>query len=380
MKEDLSIYIHIPFCYSKCYYCDFNSSINDENIERYIKYLKREVDIYSETLDKYKVKTIFIGGGTPSFIDEKYIEEILTHIYNRIDTSELTEVTIESNPRTLNLKKLNTYKRLGINRISLGVQTLNDRLLKTIGRSHTSDDFYNTYDLIKKVGFKNINVDIMFNLPGQKKSDLIDTLKKVTDLDITHISLYSLSIEEGTPFYEMEERGEISLSSEDMEREMYHDSIEFLESRGYPQYEISNFSKKGYECIHNLVYWRVKPYIGLGLSAHSNINNKRYGNLGDFTSYFDSIDNNKLPIEKDTKEDIDKDMEIYEYIMLGLRLNRGINLEDFKIRFKRDLESAFNGKLEKFKKDGLIIEDKETLKLTDKGLDICNLIFVEILP
>lgn len=381
MKEDLSIYIHIPFCYSKCYYCDFNSTTKDDgNIEKYIKYLKKEIDIYSKTLDDYKLKTIFFGGGTPSLIDEKYIKEILTYINSKIDTSQLTEITIESNPKTVNLKKLNTYKRVGINRISLGVQTLNDKLLKTIGRSHTSEDFYKTYDLIKKVGFKNINVDIMFNLPGQKKNDLIDTLRRVIDLDISHISLYSLSIEEGTPFYEMEERGEISLASEDIEREMYHDSIDFLEARGYPQYEISNFSKKGYECVHNLVYWRVKPYIGIGLSAHSNINNKRYGNLEDFSSYFSYIDDNKLPIDKDTKENIDIDMEIYEYIMLGLRLNRGINLKDFKIRFKRDLESAFKGKLEKFKEDGLITEDKEILKLTDKGLDVCNLIFVEILP
>ncbi len=381
MKQDLSIYIHIPFCYSKCYYCDFNSSTKDnKNIEKYIKYLKKEIDIYSETLMNYKLKTIFFGGGTPSFIDEKYIEEILLHIYSKIDISDLTEVTIESNPRTLSLEKLNTYKRAGVNRISLGVQTLNDKLLKTIGRTHTSDDFYNTYDLLKEVGFKNINVDIMFNLPGQKKSDLLDTLKKMVDLDVTHISLYSLSIEEGTPFYEMEERGEISLSSEDIEREMYHESIEFLEENEYPQYEISNFSKSGYECIHNLAYWRLKPYIGLGLSAHSNINSTRHGNVSSFNSYFKCIDNNELPIDQETKENIDRDMKVAEYIMLGLRLNEGIEKSEFKNRYGIDVEDAFKGKLEKFKKDDLIIEDKETLKLTDKGLDVCNLIFVEILP
>ena len=234
MKEDLSIYIHIPFCYSKCYYCDFNSSTKDnENIERYIKYLKSEIDLYSETLKSHRLKTIFFGGGTPSFIDEKYIEEVLLHIYSKIDMSQLIEVTIESNPKTLSKEKLNTYKRAGVNRISLGVQTLDDKLLKAIGRSHTSEDFYKTHDLLKEVGFKNINVDIMFNLPGQKKSDLIDTLKKMVDLDVEHISLYSLSIEEGTPFYEMEERGEIELSSEDSERAMYHESIEYLKSKGY---------------------------------------------------------------------------------------------------------------------------------------------------
>ena len=381
MKEDLSIYIHIPFCYSKCYYCDFNSSTKDnENIERYIKYLKSEIDLYSETLKSHRLKTIFFGGGTPSFIDEKYIEEVLLHIYSKIDMSQLIEVTIESNPKTLSKEKLNTYKRAGVNRISLGVQTLDDKLLKAIGRSHTSEDFYKTHDLLKEVGFKNINVDIMFNLPGQKKSDLIDTLKKMVDLDVEHISLYSLSIEEGTPFYEMEERGEIELSSEDSERAMYHESIEYLKSKGYPQYEVSNFSKKGFECLHNLVYWRLKPYIGLGLSAHSNINNKRYGNVSSFDSYFKCIDNKCLPIDSETREDIDKDMEMYEYIMLGLRLNTGIKKSEFKDRFNIDVEEAFRGELEKFKKDGLILEDKDTLVLTDKGLDVCNLIFVEIFP
>ena len=380
MKKELSIYIHIPFCYSKCYYCDFNSSTVDENIEQYIVYLKKEIDLYEETLKDYKLTTIFFGGGTPSFIDEKYIVEVLEHIYSKIDTSELIEVTVESNPKTLSLEKLQAYKKARVNRISLGVQTLDDHLLKSIGRAHTADDFYKTYELLKECGFENINADVMFNLPGQQESDLIDTLDKMTNLDIPHISLYSLSIEEGTRFYEMERKGEISLSSEDTERSMYHSSIEFLKNRGYAQYEISNFAKPRYECVHNLTYWKLKPYIGLGLSAHSNINSLRYGNVQDFKSYFKNIDEHRLPIDEETKETIDLDMEIAEYIMLGLRLNEGIDKKEFKDRYTLDVVDIFNEKLEKFKKDGLIYENETTLKLTDKGLDICNVIFMEILP
>ncbi len=380
MKKDLSIYIHIPFCYSKCYYCDFNSSTINDNVAKYIVYLKKEIDLYSETLKNHKLKTIFFGGGTPSFIDETYIVEVLEYIYTKIDTSELVEVTVESNPKTLNLAKLRAYKKACVNRISLGVQTLDDQLLKSIGRSHTSGDFYNTHDLLKECGFKNINVDIMFNLPGQQKSDLFDSLKKVSNLNIPHISLYSLSIEEGTPFYEMEERGEISLSSEEVERDMYHSAIEFLRSEAYDQYEISNFSKKGYECIHNLTYWKLKPYIGLGLSSHSNINSLRYGNVSDFDSYFKNIDELEFPIDEDTKEFIDRDMEIAEYIMLGLRLNEGIDKREFKKRYDIDVVDIFKGKLEKFKNEGLLEEDDFKIKLTDKGLDICNVIFMEILP
>lgn len=380
MKKDLSIYIHIPFCYSKCYYCDFNSTTRSTNVDKYIKYLKKEIDLYSHTLKKYKLKTIFFGGGTPSFIEERYIAEVLEYIYKKIDTSELVEVTIEANPKTLNLEKLDTYKRAGINRISLGVQTLDDELLKTIGRSHTSEDFYETYQMVRKNGFENINVDIMFNLPGQKISDLETSLEKVSDLKVEHISLYSLGIEEGTRFYQMEERGELDLSSEEVEREMYHRSIEYLKTRGYGQYEISNFSKKGQECLHNLSYWKLKPYVGLGLSAHSNIDSKRYGNVSGFDEYFKLIEEAKLPIDEETEEFIDEETEIAEYIMLVLRLNEGIDKIEFKKRYKIDVSEAFKGKLEKFKNEGLIYEDQTSLKLTDKGLDVCNIIFVEILP
>lgn len=381
MKKNLSIYIHIPFCYSKCYYCDFNSHTNkNDDIKKYIDYLKKEIDLYSDAFNNYTLKTVFFGGGTPSFINERYIEEVLSHIYSKIDSSSLEEVTIEANPRTLSLEKLNTYKQAGVNRISLGVQTLNDDHLKAIGRTHNSKDFYDSYEMVLKSGIKNINVDIMFNLPNQTNKDLIDTLEKVTSLDVSHISLYSLSIEEGTPFFDMYENEQISLSDEDTEREMYHRAINFLRKRGYIQYEISNFAKKDQECLHNLVYWKLNSYIGLGVSAHSNVDSYRYGNLGNMDDYFKSIDKGALPTDKESKEVIDKEMEIAEYIILGLRLNEGLDKKVFRDRYRLELEDVFGGSLKKFKDQGLIYEDKEKITLTEKGLDLCNLVFMEILP
>lgn len=381
MKKDLSIYIHIPFCYSKCYYCDFNSFTNENHIQqKYVEYLKREIDLYEHKFKSYKLKTIFFGGGTPSHIDQHYIADILDYLKQKIDTTELIEVSIEANPKTLSKEKLDCYRKAGINRISVGVQSLDDKLLDSIGRIHTSTDFYDTYELIRKSGFENINVDIMFNLPNQTIGDVLSTLEKVVQLDIPHISFYSLQLEDGTPLSDMYDRGEITISDEDTERKMYHEGINFLNEKGYDLYEVSNFAKPYYECRHNLAYWTLKPYVGLGLSAHSNIDSKRYGNVEDFESYFESIDKGEFPIDNETLEIIDVDMEISEYIMLGLRLKEGINKSVFKKRYGVELKSVFNGKFEQFKSDGLIVEADEIVTLTDLGLDLCNIIFVEILP
>lgn len=380
-KKDLGLYIHIPFCESKCYYCDFNSHVNKNYlVEKYIMYLKKELDLYINDLKGYNLKTIFFGGGTPSAIDEKYIYDILNHLYKNTDISHLKEITLEANPKTLNTEKLKVYKSLGINRISLGVQTLNDSLLTQIGRIHTTRDFLDTYELIRSQGFENINTDIMFNLPNQTYKDVIKTLKEIIKLDIKHISYYSLKIEEGTPFHVKYEKDELRLPEEDVERKMYHGAIELLEKNGYKQYEISNFAKQGYECNHNIIYWKVKPYIGVGLSAHSNINSYRYGNTEKFEEYFKMIDENKLPIYEEEKEFIDKDMEIAEYIILGLRLIDGINKEYFSKRFGITIRDVLGKKLDKFIEEGLLEENDYNVKLTKKGLDLCNIVFMEVLP
>ncbi|MTI49381.1 MAG: oxygen-independent coproporphyrinogen III oxidase [Firmicutes bacterium] len=381
--KDLAIYIHIPFCYSKCYYCDFCSYPNRYDIrDKYIDYLKREIDIYARKISSHhNVKTIFIGGGTPSYIEGRYIHELLNHIYKKFDVSNLEEVTIESNPKTLDEEKLKIYKESGINRISLGLQTMNDSLLKEIGRIHTSKDFLETFELVRKQGFDNVNADIMFNLPNQKVKDVEDSLIKIIDLGIEHISFYSLKVEEGTPFHKRNEKGNLNLPSEDTEREMYHHGINILEENGYKHYEISNFAKKGFQCQHNLFYWKLKPYIGLGMAAHSNINSERYGNVIDFKEYFTSIDNGNLPIDLENKEIIDREMEMAEYMILGLRLLDGINKLQFYNRFGVTLENAIGSSvLSKLEKQGLLIVGNQNIKLTRRGADLSNQVFMELLP
>lgn len=377
--NELGIYIHIPFCVSKCFYCDFNSYTDKSYIiEDYIKYLKKEIDLYSVELKDYKVKTIFIGGGTPSCIDSKFLCDIVNHIYKKFNLSTLIEFTIEANPKTLNKHKLNDYKNLGINRISLGLQSFNDKLLKRIGRIHTARDFLESYDLVRKFGFDNVNIDVMFNLPGQTIEDVIDTLEKVIKLKPEHISFYSLKIEEGTLFYKLYNESRLNLPDEDIEREMYYKGIELLEDNNFIHYEISNFAKPGYECKHNLIYWNVKPYLGLGLSAHSNINSKRWSNFGDFKQYFKCLNEDSLPIEESEK--IDKEMEMAEFMILGLRLIKGIKKSDFNNRFGLNVENVYGRQLKSLEDKGLIENKEEYIKLTKKGIDLSNLVFVELLP
>ncbi|EOD00584.1 radical SAM family heme chaperone HemW [Caldisalinibacter kiritimatiensis] len=377
MKE-LGIYIHIPFCKSKCYYCDFKSFPDKlDLIDNYIYYLKKEIDMYSRLLKDYVVKTIFIGGGTPSILEGKYIYEIYSCLYGKMNLNELEEFTIETNPKTLDDEKLKVYKEININRVSIGAQTLNDKLLKRIGRIHNTMDFYKSYELIRKWGFRNVNVDIMFNLPNQTLENVIETLNKVAVLGVEHISFYSLKLEEGTRFYKEYLKSKLELPDEDEEREMYHKGIETLEQRGYSHYEISNFAKEGYECNHNLLYWKVKPYLGLGLAAHSNINSIRYNNYNNFKSYFHSLDKRMLPIEE--KEKIHKKIEMAEYMILGLRLIQGINKKEFYNRFEIDVDEIYGEILRKLMEQGLLITNNNSIKLTKLGLDLSNIVFRELL-
>ena len=378
MKE-LAVYIHIPFCKSKCHYCDFLSFSNkNELMDKYFDYLNREIALYSEMVRDYSVKTVFLGGGTPSNVEPKYIFDILNSIHKKFNIDKVNEVTIEVNPKTVNEDKLRIYKSIGINRISMGAQTLNDDLLKEIGRVHTVKDFYDSFNLIRSFGFENLNIDLMFNLPKQTLSDVVSTLEVVSGLDVEHISFYSLILEEGTRFYKRYSEGRLDLPDEELEREMYHRGIKVLKSHGYKHYEISNFAKPSYECKHNLFYWKVKPYIGLGLGAHSNINGLRYWNEVSFENYFDSLENRKLPI--DGSEKIDNAMEMAEYLILGLRLVDGVKLDDFYDRFHISIDSIYGSVLKKHEKSGLICNDGDRIRLTSKGLDLANIVFVDLLP
>ena len=371
--NELGIYIHIPFCIKKCDYCDFISvKLNDGLIEEYINDLIKEIEIYSKLISKYVIDSIFIGGGTPSSIDSKFIGKIFEKLYSSFNIDSKAEITIEVNPSTINKKKLEAYKDFGINRISLGAQSLNDKILQNIGRIHNEQDILNTIKLIKLEGFDNINSDLMIGLPEQTLHDVISSLEKIVELNLTHISLYSLIIEEGTKLYKLEQNGKLNLPNEDEERLMYHKAKRLLEKNGYRQYEISNFSKPDFECKHNLKYWTLKPYVGIGLNSHSNIWDYRYWNYSNFKEYHNYLMKGKLPIEN--KEYINTISKITEFMILGIRLNSGINREEFKRVFGTDMDYYYKDAIQKNINNGLIFDDGKNIKLTSKGLDLSNIV------
>ena len=380
MKKEIGIYIHIPFCMKKCYYCDFISYPDKINLqEQYIESLKKEIENRKEDLKNTYISTIYIGGGTPSFIEEKYIKDILDKI-KEVDTdNNEKEITIEVNPGTVNQEKLRTYKKIGINRLSIGLQSTNNEELKTIGRIHTYKQFLDTYKLARKEEFKNINIDLMLGLPNQKIQDLKQTMQKVINLKPEHISIYSLIIEEGTIIEKKIRNKELNLPDEELERQMYWYTKNTLEINGYNQYEISNFSKKGIESKHNLNCWKQKEYLGFGVAAHSYLNKTRYSNICNIEEYIKNIQNgnqskNKIIHEIQTIEEQKK-----EYMLLGLRTIEGIKIQEFKEKFAQNPILIFRKELEKLVKENLINIDGDNIKLTNKGLDFANIVWEEFI-
>ena len=379
-SKNFGIYIHIPFCAKKCNYCDFISFENKNNmIEEYINALKKEIEEFD--FSKYEVTTIYLGGGTPSYIKENYIVEILELIKNKISTNKTKwddiEITIEVNPGTVTKEKLKAYKNIGINRLSIGFQSTNDKLLKQIGRIHNYEEFLNTYNLAKKIGFNNINVDLMIALPNQTIEDIKESLEKIVSLDPNHISVYSLIVEEETLIAKQLEEGKIELPSDDEERRMYWYVKDFLELYGYNHYEISNFSKNGKESKHNLNCWNQEEYIGFGLASHSYIDGIRFCNISNLEKYIENINNldfnkNKIIEEKQTKEDMEK-----EFMMLGFRKIEGVDISKFKEKYLENPIFLYRKELDKLVKEGLIEVDLNNIKLTNKGLDLANLVFEE---
>ena len=366
MKE-IGLYIHIPFCKSKCYYCDFNSYSNkDCLVERYIETVKKE--ILSLNLEQYIIKTIYIGGGTPSIINEKYIEEIL----KCVDLFAVQEITIEVNPGTVTFEKLKKYFEIGINRLSIGLQTTHNELLRSIGRIHTFEHFLNTYEMAREVGFKNINVDLMLGLPGQSLIDLQKSLENVVELRPEHISVYSLILEEDTVLYNRVMNKEISLCDDELERKMYWEVKRFLESNGYKHYEISNFALEGFESVHNTDCWRQKEYIGIGAGASSFLNDKRYTNSSLIEEY---IENNEAVLE----EVLDDNSKMKEFVMLGLRKIEGISLQEFFYKFNVEFFQVFKKEYDKLFGIGLIVCENNYIKLTNKGIDLANLVWEEFI-
>ena len=376
-KKELGIYIHIPFCKQKCYYCDFISYSNKcDEIPEYIRSLIKEIDEFD--FKNYKVTTIYFGGGTPSYIDSDYIKQILAKINEKIQYKN-AEITIEVNPGTVTEKKLKDYIEAGINRISIGLQSTKNQLLKQIGRIHTYEEFLDTYNLAKKVGFKNINIDLMLGLPNQSIEDLKESLEKIVTLNPNHISVYSLIIEEGTPISKLLEEGKIQLPEEDEERRMYWYVKNFLELNGYNHYEISNFSKKGEESKHNMNCWNQEEYVGFGVAAHSYINGVRYSNTEKIEKYIENIQrlhNTKETIyeihEKQTIKDKQK-----EYMLLGLRKIDGVSIAKFKEKFVENPIFLFRKELDILAKENLLEIDGDKIRLTSKGLDLANQVWEE---
>lgn len=372
MKK-LGIYIHIPFCKRKCAYCDFISFSNKTKlIEKYIKALKTEIEKCKINKGNYIVKTIYIGGGTPSFIESKYIVEILNNIKKKFNISEEAEITIEINPGTVDEQKLKDYYNSGINRISFGLQSTRSELLKLLGRIHSYSSFLEGYNLARKIGFKNINVDLMIGLPVQTLEDVKKDLERIIELKPEHISVYSLIVEKETKIEEKIKNKELYLPSEELERKMYWAVKKKLEEAGYVHYEISNFAKLGNESKHNLSCWNQEEYLGFGIAAHSYVDNIRYSNTIDFEEYFDFPENSKIIQEKQTQEDKQK-----EFMLLGLRKIEGIKISDFKNKFIDNPIYLYRESLNKLVTQGLIEIDIDSIKLTNRGIDLANLVWEE---
>lgn len=377
MKK-LGLYVHIPFCERKCNYCDFYSLVKTSELEnRYIDALIHEIKSYKDKCREYEVDTVFIGGGTPSYLKPENIKLIMQEINNTFLISNDCEITIEANPNSIDKDKVLQYKSCGINRISLGIQSLDDNILKSIGRLHDSEEALKAIRDIKEAGISNINADIMFGIPSQSVENIINSLSKIIEEDVKHISFYSLKLEEGTPMFSMEEKGLIKTLDDDIEREMYYAGRECMEISGYMQYEISNFSKENYECKHNIKYWTGGEYIGFGPFSHSCFEDKRYNNISNINIYCENINNPQ--IYRQLNEVLNKESKIFEYIMLGLRMNKGISIDDFNKKFETNFLEIYKNQIDKLLNNNLIILDKSTVKLSKRGMDISNYVFEEFL-
>lgn len=377
-KKDLSIYIHIPFCESRCYYCDFYSSVLDQNIvDKYFIYLIKEIDLYKDFLKDKLVVSIFIGGGTPSIVDSKYIIEILNKIRKTTTLSSDCEITIETNPNSITENKLKDYISSGINRYSMGAQSFNNDILKSIGRVHQKSHVINAINLFKKYNINNFSFDLMLSLPYQKKEDVYESINMIQKLNPAHISYYSLIIEPNTIMEKLYKNKNNIFPTEEEDRDMYEYIVKSLKDLGYNQYEISNFAKKGYSSKHNLRYWTLDNYIGLGASSHSNIDNIRYYNHQSFNDYFKNLDNNIFPVQN--YENLTKKDRINEYMIMGLRTNKGINIDKINKRYSIDVSSYYKKEIEKNIKNGLIEINNNYIQLTKEGFNLSNIVELDFM-
>ena len=372
----LGLYVHVPFCAKKCKYCDFKSYSNfKDNEGEYFDALVKEIE--KAPGGDRPVDTVFFGGGTPSLANPKNIDRAIRALYSRYRILSESEITIEVNPGTVSADMLKLYFSLGINRLSIGLQSADEKELKALGRIHTFKDYEVTLENAVKAGFKNISTDIMFGIPLQTEGSFEKTVENVGKYPITHISAYGLIIEEETEFYNMYASGLLELPDEAEERRMYHRGISILEGLGYKQYEISNFAQKGFECRHNLKYWRAEEYIGFGCAAHSYFSGRRYGNTDTISGYIEDM--NKKGHSGIPYEDISKEESMKEYMMLGLRLSQGVCDRLFKERYGESIFKRFKKEIFSLMLKGIVEKKDDCVRLTEKGLDFANLAFMEFI-
>ncbi len=383
-NKELEIYIHIPFCVKKCAYCDFLSAPQDEEtIERYVSGLLEEIQAHAsnkQVTSDYEVTTIFLGGGTPSVLNTSQIQRIFEMLKTSFKISKDAEITIEANPGTVTREKLLTYRTCGINRISFGLQSTNNEELKLLGRIHTYEEFLESYELARECGFNNINVDLISAIPKQTVSSWDATLEKVIALNLEHISAYSLIVEEGTPFAKMYGEGcpgEHDLPSEEEERVIYYRTEELLEKAGYHRYEISNYTKAGKECKHNLGYWERKDYLGIGLGSASLIDNTRYKNTDDLLFYLEH--SSDLSVIRESVEELSLKEQMEEFMFLGLRKMEGVSVTEFKNTFGKTVEECYGEHIQKLIEQELLEQHVGRLRLTKQGIDVSNYVFSEFL-
>jgi len=371
------IYIHIPFCESKCNYCDFYSiKYKKKYVNKYMDFLIKEIELYSKKLKNKKVKAIYLGGGTPSLLTPSEIEKILNIIYSNYTVLEDIEISMEANPESLNENKIKEYKISGINRLSLGVQSFLDNELKFLGRIHNVKKSISVINNVKKY-FDNFSLDLIFAIPDQKLEDFKYSLNKSIEFNPKHISLYNLQIEKGTPFYQMLKEDRITEITEELDYKMYNFAINELKKNGYQHYEISNFAKQDYHSKHNLLYWNYKPYLGIGPSAHGFNGKNRYYNIKDIASYINKLAKNEFPI-KEIINLTQKEL-ISEMMFMGLRLISGVSKKDFQDRFDITINEVYEDTIKKLKKEGLIKENEQNIYLTKKGINLGNVSFSEFL-
>lgn len=375
-----AVYVHIPFCTSKCYYCDFNSNaVKGQPVDDYLTALAKEMSLITTKNPPNKIKSIFIGGGTPTVLTHQQIELLFSSIHRNFPNWEKDiEYTVEANPGTLNENKLKVMQQYGVNRISMGVQAFQDELLTYIGRLHNKRDVYQSIEAARNQGFYNISIDLMLGLPTQTLAMLQESLTKALQLELPHISVYSLKVEENTPFYQLYEKDTLPLPDEFDELAMYLHTIEGMTKHGLNQYEISNFAKPSFTSKHNINYWKNGEYYGLGAGAHGYLSGKRQENIKGFNSYIEIlIKKHKLPIIDEYEVSLKEKME--NTMILGLRMLEGVKYADFEETYQQDLRSLYKTQLTKLIKSGLLIPDCKGIKLSEKGLIFGNEVFSQFI-